>query len=51
MLNDAIAKANQDDFSGIEELLKIVQNPFDEHPEYEDFLTPSLKIMGCSCSS
>jgi len=51
MLNAAIAKANTNDFSGIEELLKIVQNPFDEHPEYEHFLTPSPKIVGCSCSS
>lgn len=51
MLNDAIAKAEQDDFSGINELLKIVQNPFDEHKEYEHFMIPSPKIMGCSCSS
>lgn len=51
MLNSAIAKANKDDFSGINELLKIVQNPFDEHKGYEHFLTPSAKIYGCSCSS
>ncbi len=51
MLNVAISKANANDFSTIEELLKIVQNPYDEHKEHEDFLTPSPKIMGCSCSS
>jgi len=51
MLNAAIAKANQDDFSGINELLHIIQNPFDEHQGYEHFLEPSPRIMGCSCSS
>ncbi|MBN2826299.1 MAG: YdiU family protein [Campylobacterales bacterium] len=51
MLNSAIAKANEDDFSAIEELLKIVQSPFDAHPKFEHFLTPSPKIYGCSCSS
>ena len=51
MLNVAISKANENDFSTIKKLLKIVQNPYDEHKEHEEFLTPSPKIVGCSCSS
>jgi len=51
MLEDAIVRANENDFTAIDTLLKIVQNPFDAHKEHEHFLVPSVRVMGCSCSS
>jgi uncharacterized protein YdiU (UPF0061 family) len=54
MLQEAIEKAKEGDFSGVEALMTLAQAPFDEHPEFERYAgeTPvehrSLKL---SCSS
>jgi serine/tyrosine/threonine adenylyltransferase len=32
---EAIQKAKLKDFSGVTDLLKILENPFEEHPEHE----------------
>lgn len=51
----AIKKAEQErDFSEIDHLLTLVQSPYDEHPEYEDYakLPPDWgKHLEVSCSS
>ncbi len=50
----AIAKAKLKDFSEVETLLKLLQAPFDEHPEYERFagLPPDWAAdIEISCSS
>jgi len=51
MLEDAIAKAKEGDYSLVEDLLLIAQNPFDEHKKFEKYLTPSKIDIKCSCSS
>ncbi len=54
MLQEAIDKAKEGDFSGVEDLMVLAKEPFDEHPEFERYAgeTPlehrSLKL---SCSS
>lgn len=50
----AIQKAEQKDFSEIEILLKLLENPFDEHPQYESYaeLPPDWAAhIEVSCSS
>lgn len=54
MLQNAIEKAENNDFSEVELLFKLAQNPFDEHEEYEYYAkeTPHLfKNIQLSCSS
>lgn len=54
LLQKAIDKAENGDFSMVEILLHIAQNPYDEHEEYESFAfeTPQeYKNIGLSCSS
>ncbi len=50
----AIEKAQKDDFSEVDKLLKILENPFDEQPEYESYakLPPDwANDLEISCSS
>jgi len=54
MLQKAIVLAEKGDFSMVEDLLYISQNPYDELPEFEHFSgdTPEeYKNIGLSCSS
>ena len=54
MLQEAIDLAGQGDFSLVEELFKIAQNPYDEHPTHEKWaeVTPDkFKNKKLSCSS
>jgi uncharacterized protein YdiU (UPF0061 family) len=54
MLQEAIDLANDYDYSLVNELLNIAQNPFDEHPNYErySFSTPQKESnLRLSCSS
>lgn len=54
MLQEAIEKAQNGDFSLVNELLHVAQNPFDEHPEFERYAkaTPHhFKALKLSCSS
>jgi len=54
MLQEAIDAAEKDDFSVVNDLFKIAQNPFDEHPEFERWAgaTPqAFKNKKLSCSS
>ncbi|WP_373073125.1 YdiU family protein [Sulfurimonas sp.] len=53
MLQEAIAKAELNDFTLVDDLLKIAQNPFGEHKEYEHYSKPSKpnNTFICSCSS
>lgn len=54
MLQESIEKAESGDFSLVNELLNIAQNPFDEHKEYERYskATPlKLANIKLSCSS
>ncbi len=54
MLEEAIQKAQQGDFSMVETLLYLASHPYDELPEYEHFAqeTPEHhKNIGLSCSS
>lgn len=54
MLQEAIDKANNDDFSLVNDLLHIAQNPYDEHIKFEKYAhkTPNnVGNMVCSCSS
>ncbi len=54
MLQEAITQAEQGDFSGVNDLLKIAQAPFDEHSHLERFAgaTPvQAKNLKLSCSS
>jgi uncharacterized protein YdiU (UPF0061 family) len=53
MLQDAIDLAQKGDYSLVNDLLEIAQNPFDEHKEYEKYAMPSPKkerglIYSCS---
>jgi uncharacterized protein YdiU (UPF0061 family) len=50
----AIEKAQEKDFSEIEKLLTLLENPFDEHPEYQSYaeLPPDWATdIEVSCSS
>jgi uncharacterized protein YdiU (UPF0061 family) len=54
MLQEAIDAAGEGDFSVVDDLFKIAQRPFDEHPEFERWAgaTPSeFKNRKLSCSS
>jgi uncharacterized protein YdiU (UPF0061 family) len=54
MLQEAIDKAEEGDFSGVEDLFHIAQNPFDEHEGFERWAeaTPkAFKNQKLSCSS
>ena len=54
ILQDAISKAEKHDFTGVEELLKLAQFPFEEHEEMSHYAstTPSnYKNIQLSCSS
>ncbi len=53
MLQDAITKAENGDYSLVNDLLKIAQNPYDEHKEFEKYTQPNkdFKALKCSCSS
>ena len=53
MIQDAIDLAQKDDFSLVNDLLKIAQNPFAEHKKFEKYAMPSPKkqtglIYSCS---
>jgi len=50
----AIEKAQEKDFSEIEKLLTLLENPFDEHPDYQSYaeLPPDWAAdIEVSCSS
>jgi uncharacterized protein YdiU (UPF0061 family) len=50
----AIRAARQKDFSVVADLLKVLQAPFDEHPQYEsfaDFPPDWAAGIAISCSS
>ena len=50
----AIRSARQKDFSGVADLLKVLQTPFDEHPEhasFADFAPDWAAGIEISCSS
>jgi uncharacterized protein YdiU (UPF0061 family) len=50
----AIEKAQEKDFSEIEKLLTLLENPFDEHPDYHSYaeLPPDWAAdIEVSCSS
>jgi uncharacterized protein YdiU (UPF0061 family) len=54
MLQEAISKAEKGDFSVVKDLLRLVQHPYDEHPEFEHYasVTPNkFKNIKLSCSS
>ena len=54
MLQDAIEKADEGDYTLVNELLEIAQNPFDEHPKFEKYAQPTpMKFANIklSCSS
>lgn len=54
LLQEAIERANKYDFSMIEELLKVAENPFEEHYELEHLSKPTpleAKNIKLSCSS
>ena len=53
MLQEAIDKAVKNDFSLVDTLLKIAQNPHAEHKEYEHYSNASNPhaIHKCGCSS
>jgi len=54
MLQEAIDKAEQDDFSLVNDFLKLAHDPFDEHPEYDRYAAPTpvqFKNLKLSCSS
>jgi uncharacterized protein YdiU (UPF0061 family) len=50
----AIEKAQRQDFSEVAKLLSILEKPFDEQDEYEEYSTPpppDLESIEVSCSS
>lgn len=54
ILQEAIDKANEHDFTMVEDLLKVALAPFDEHPELERLAKPTpqeAKNIRLSCSS
>ncbi|MDT0595690.1 YdiU family protein [Aestuariibacter sp. P117] len=54
LMQKAIIKAENDDFTAVDELIEVVSRPFAEHPEFEHLaMPPSTKEKGIalSCSS
>ena len=53
MLQDAIDAAINDDFSLVNDFLKIAQNPYGDFDQYEHYTKPkpNWEAMKCSCSS
>jgi len=54
MLQEAIMKAHDEDYSLVNDLLNIAQNPFDEHENFEKYANPTLNEhanLQLSCSS
>ena len=54
ILQDAIQKADEGDYTLVNELLEMAQNPFDEHPKFEKYAKPTpMKYANIklSCSS
>lgn len=54
ILQEAIDKANKDDFSLLNELLDIAHTPFEEHPKFEHYAQPTpqnVNNLRLSCSS
>ena len=53
MLQDAIDAAQKGDFSLVNSLLTIAQNPYDEHEEFHHYtqVNKNFKALKCSCSS
>ena len=53
MLQEAIDKAEQNDFTLVNDLLKIAQNPYGDHEKYDHYSKPSKpeNTFICSCSS
>jgi uncharacterized protein YdiU (UPF0061 family) len=53
MLQEAIEKAENSDYTLVNELLKIAQNPYAEHKEFERYsnATKTDTAFTCSCSS
>ncbi len=54
ILQEAIEKAEEGDNSLVNDLLILAQNPYDEHPEFEEYAQPTPSIyqnMKLSCSS
>lgn len=54
MLQEAIQKAENRDYTLVNDLLKIAQNPFDEHKEFEYYSKPTsmqFSNLRLSCSS
>ncbi|MDH5185276.1 MAG: protein adenylyltransferase SelO family protein [Gammaproteobacteria bacterium] len=54
LLQDAIEKAKQRDYSEIEILLKLISNPYEEHEEFEHYSNPPpdwASQIQVSCSS
>ncbi len=53
MLQEAISLAEIGDFTLVNDLLKIVQNPYDQHKGFERFCKPDpmIETLRCSCSS
>ena len=54
MLQDAIQLAHEGDYSLVNEMLNIAQNPFDEHKEFEKYSKPTPQEFAnvkLSCSS
>jgi uncharacterized protein YdiU (UPF0061 family) len=54
MLQDAIDNASKGDFTLVDALLEIAQNPFDEHKAFEHYAKPTpmaFANLKLSCSS
>jgi uncharacterized protein YdiU (UPF0061 family) len=53
MLQDAIDKAEQGDYTLVNDLLKIARDPYGEHKKYEYYTKPkpNWEPLKCSCSS
>lgn len=53
MLQDAIDKAEQGDYTLVNDFLEIAQNPYGDFLKYEHYTKPNkdFKAMKCSCSS
>ncbi len=54
MLEEAIQKAQEDDFTLVNDLLNIAQNPFDEHKDFQRYAKATPKEFAnlkLSCSS
>lgn len=54
MLQEAIELAHEGDYSLVNDLLNIAQNPFDEHEKFENYSKPTpmeYANVKLSCSS